>query len=238
MTNNGCEIFKDDYNHLRQNECIYVCPSSRDFDYFSLLDMYTRSCKLGSGGFGNVYKLKHKLNKEIVAAKFVRVSEYLHKADTIQQILKEAQYLMTLDHENILKLQTAFLINQEIAIITEYIPGGELGKYLEKQEDPMTELQACAVMHELVKAIVYVHYKKILHRDLKLENILLQDSKNPCSVKIIDFGLASLCSNDEYGMSGTLLYSPPELLSGKSKKSSNKTDIWSLGIILYILLTK
>ncbi|CAI2364762.1 unnamed protein product [Moneuplotes crassus] len=234
---NGCEIFNDDFNLLRNKECIYVCPASKDFDYLALLEMYTKICKLGSGGFGNVYKLKHKLNNEIVACKLVRVSEHLHKADRIQQILKEAQYLMTLDHENILKLETAFLVNQEIAIITEYIPGGELGDFIEKQPAPLTEMQACAIMVELVSAIVYVHYKKILHRDLKLENILLKDEKT-CSVKIIDFGLASLGSNNSVGQSGTLLYSPPELLNGESKKSSSKTDVWSLGVILYIMITK
>ncbi len=173
-----------------------------------------------------------------MAAKFVRVSEYLHKADTVQEILKEAQYLMTLDHKNILRFESAFLINQEIAILTEYIPGGELGKFMEKQTVPLNEKQSCAIMTELVSAIVYIHHKKILHRDLKLENVLLQDEANPCLIKIIDFGLSSLCSDDNFGQSGTLLYSPPELLNGESKKSNNKTDVWSLGVILYIMLTK
>ena len=72
----------------------------------------------------------------------MRVSGYLHKADTVQQILKEAQYLMQLDHKNILKFESAFLIKQEIIILTEFVPGGELGEFLSEQPGPLNEDQA------------------------------------------------------------------------------------------------
>ena len=235
---NGWEILEEDCVHLWQDDCIYVCPTSREFNYLALLEMYTRSWKLGSGGFGQVFKLRHKLNKQIVAAKFVWVSEYFHRADSISQIMREAQYLMTLDHKNILKFESAFLIKKEIVIFTEFFAGGELGKFLDKQPKPLSEEHSCEIMTEIVSAIVYVHNKQILHRDLKLENIMLQDEKNPKSIKIIDFGLSSLHSSDEYGHSGTILYSPPELFNGECLKSSNKTDIWALGVILYIMITK
>lgn len=150
---------EEDYVHLCQDDWVYVCPISREFDYWALLEMYTKSWKLGSGGFGNVYKLKHRLNKRVVAAKFVRVSGYLHKADTVQQILKEAQYLMQLDHKNILKFESAFLIKQEIIILTEFVPGGELGEFLSEQPGPLNEDQAWAIMTELVSAIHYCHSK-------------------------------------------------------------------------------
>lgn len=88
---------------------MYICPK-RDFNYKSLLDMFVKVKKLGHGGFGSVYLLRNKLNKKEIAAKFVDVSEYLNKADNIQHALKEARYLITLDHKNIINLESVFLL--------------------------------------------------------------------------------------------------------------------------------
>ena len=89
-----------------------------------------RSNKLGEGGFGSVYLLKNKLNKREIAAKFVDVTEFLWKADNIQHALKEARYLTNLDHCNIIKLESVFLLKKEIVLFTEYASGGELKQYL------------------------------------------------------------------------------------------------------------
>ena len=98
---NGCQIFIEDFSHLQNDDCIYVYPKRKDFNYKMLLDMYTRVSpkqfyikqveKLGEGGFGKVYLLKHKLNNHHLAAKFVNVSEFLNKANNIQKALKEAR---------------------------------------------------------------------------------------------------------------------------------------------------
>lgn len=74
---NGCKIdYDEDFRHLKNNDCIYVCPTRREFNYQSLLSMYFKKAKLGEGGYGSVFLLKHKLNSEKIAAKFVDISEY------------------------------------------------------------------------------------------------------------------------------------------------------------------
>ena len=107
---NGWEFFETDFRHLSQGDWLYIWSKSKDFSYKSLLDMFYKVKKLGQGGFGSVYLLKNKLNKREIAAKFVDVSEFLNKADNIQLALKEARYLITLDHKNIINLESVFLI--------------------------------------------------------------------------------------------------------------------------------
>lgn len=88
--------------------------------------MYIKERKLGEGGYGSVYLLRNRLSGEHLAAKFVDVSEFLNKADNVQLALKEARYLVTLDHDNIINLESVFLLRREIIIFTEYVAGGEL----------------------------------------------------------------------------------------------------------------
>jgi len=107
---NGSKIYTEDFHLLTNNSLIYICPRKRDFSYQSMLDSYIKVKKLGQGGYGSVYLLKHKLNGEYTAAKFVDVTQFLSKADNIQKALKEAQYLLTMDHENIINLETVFLL--------------------------------------------------------------------------------------------------------------------------------
>lgn len=83
--------------------------------------MYSKKEKLGEGGYGSVYLLKHRLNHEQVAAKFVDISEYMKKADDIQKALKEAQYMLTLDHKNIVKLESVFILKNQIIIFMEFV---------------------------------------------------------------------------------------------------------------------
>lgn len=203
--------------------------------------MYSKVKKLGQGGYGSVYLLKHKVNGDLTAAKFVDVTSFLNKADNIQKALKEAQYLLTIDHENIINLETVFLLKKEIIIFTEYVAGGELKDYILNRQIPCTESEVKKIAKSLIAAIGYIHQNNIVHRDLKLENILLNERGNPYSVKIIDFGISGLLSKvggGEIIQAGTLIYSPPEIVAKKRLESNPKIDVWSLGVILYILLTK
>ena len=96
------------------------------------------------------------------------------------------------------------------------------------------------ILSILVSAIGYIHSNNIVHRDLKLENILLVNKDNPYDLKIIDFGISGILSNvgGEIIHAGTMMYSPPEVVSKTDLTSNPKIDSWSLGIILFVLLTK
>lgn len=104
--------------------------------------MYTRVKMIGKGGYGDVALLKHRLTGQLIASKTVDVSEFLSKANAIQNGLKEAKYLITLDHENIINLESVFLLKRNIIIFMEYIEGGEMKHYMMNKKKPMTETEA------------------------------------------------------------------------------------------------
>lgn len=125
-------------------------------------------------------------------------------------------------------------------MFTEYVRGGELKTYLANKRNPFTEEEAKKMLRILVEAIEYIHSHNIVHKDIKLENILLNDSKNPFDIKIIDFGISGLLSDigGDNIHAGTMAYSPPEIISKANLTSSPKIDVWGLGVVLYLLLTK
>lgn len=104
--------------------------------------MYNKEKILGKGGYGEVLLLKHKLTGQKIAAKVVDVSEFLSKANNISKGLKEAKYLITLDHANIINLESVFLLKKNIIIFMEYIEGGELKHYMINRKTPMSEIEA------------------------------------------------------------------------------------------------
>jgi len=164
-------------------------------------------------------------------------------------VVKEAQFLLTLDHENIVNIDTVFWIKKKIIVFTEYIGGGELKDYILSQKVPCSEVQTRKIARSIMSAVFYIHSNKVVHRDLKLENILMVEKGNPYSLKIIDFGISGVLNKvgkEDVINAGTMMYSPPEIISKTNLQSSPKIDVWSLGIqyfsyigvIIYILLTK
>jgi serine/threonine protein kinase len=249
FSKNGTEMNAEDFYHIDHNDIIYVknkCKtrnnildsSDSKFSYKAMLGLYQNIGKLGEGGFGSVYLYEHKISGEKVAAKFMNVTEYLKKANEIEKALKESTSLISLDHPQIIKFETAFLIDWEIVLFTEYMPGGELGKYVKSHD--ISEKSAKQIFKLILEPVQYCHNHGIIHRDLKLENILLEDPNNPKSLKIIDFGIAGIWSiyGGEISTAGTLYYTPPEVINGSDWQSDPKIDIWSLGVILFIILTK
>jgi len=203
-----------------------------------MLSLYRNIRKLGEGGYGCVYLYQNKINDSQVAAKFMDVAEYLRKANEIEKALKESNSLIALDHPQIIKFETAFLLDSEIIMFTEYMPGGELGQYVKNND--ISEKVAKQIFKLILEPVQYCHTHGIIHRDLKLENILLQDEKDPQTLKIIDFGIAGIWSiyGGEISTAGTLYYTPPEVVSETDLQSDPKIDIWALGVILFIILTK
>ena len=150
-------------------------------------------------------------------------------------MINEINIMRRLDQENIIKFYEAHENESYIHLIVEVLKGGELfdrvadnGAFIEKD--------TCLLMKRLLKALSYLHSKGIMHRDLKLENLILKDNDNNYDVKLADFGLATLTSQSDqlFKRCGTPGYVAPEILN--DKKYDQKVDIFSAGVILYILL--
>ena len=186
---------------------------------------------VGKGAFGEVKKVLHKLTKDIRAMKIIKKDKC--DKNYLNNLYSEINILKQMDHPNIVKLYEIFSDSKHLYLITEYLEGGELFDLILKQRH-FTEHTAAKIMKQVLSAVHYCHQRKIVHRDLKPENLLLV-RPDDFEIKVIDFGLArefqpkqNMCSR-----MGTPFYIAPEVLK---KKYTEKCDVWSCGVILYILL--
>jgi calcium-dependent protein kinase len=183
---------------------------------------------LGHGSYGQVKKVKHKKLNEIRAMKIT------NKKSTSSKY--EIEILRKISHPNITNIFEIFADSKKYYVIMEFLEGGELFDAI-TSIGSFTEESACQVMKQLLSAIFYLHSNNIVHRDLKPENImLLQKPENGnYHIKIIDFGTAKIFKPGKKmnKFIGTSYYIAPEVLK---ERYDEKCDIWSCGIILYILL--
>ena len=147
----------------------------------------------------------------------------------------EVAILERVDHPNIVRMRQVFDCTKTFYMVMELMTGGELfDRIVEKEK--YSEEEARRVMQKLAEALVYCHSQGIVHRDLKPENLLYESEDEDANIKIADFGLAKLVSEADMMATacGTPGYVAPEILSGTPY--DEKCDMWSLGVILYILL--
>ena len=194
--------------------------------------------KIGEGMFGKVKLGIHLFTKEKVAIKIFDKGKIKNEKEQ-EYIEREISILKKLNHYNIIKLYNIIHSENFIFLIQEYVPNGELLHFLENSENlNLSEKDICKIYQQIISGIEYLHEVGIAHRDLKLENILL-NFKN--DIKIIDFGLSNKYNkdNDELLQSscGSPCYAAPEMIRG-TKYHGLDTDIWSSGIILYLMLCK
>jgi calcium-dependent protein kinase len=211
-------------------------------------DAITKSYKiierLGAGTFGKVYKVLHYPSGTHRAMKVVKKNSVNYQDDD-KNFLKEIELLAKLDHPNILKIYEYYIDDSNYYVISELIQGGELYEQIVKMKT-YSEKMAAVIMEQLLSAVCYLHSNNIVHRDLKPENVMLEmkvdDPKNKNKtytkesemfIKLIDFGAANYLKGELNLKIGTPYYIAPEVLK---KKYNNKCDIWSCGVILYILL--
>jgi len=201
------------------------------FQRFILLE------KIGFGGFATVHKGFDQLNNSLVAIKEVDRTQYLPADSSLE---REVYILSEVDHSNILKLICTYVTPLKVFIVTELAAGGELLERIVEQ-GKFSEKDARSVIRQVLKGVEYLHMRKVVHRDLKLENILLSDQTPQAIVKIADFGLARFfADNSELRtVCGSPLYVAPEILDiGMSSETyTPAVDMWSVGVILFILLS-
>ena len=185
---------------------------------------------VGSGAFATVKKVIHKLTGQIRALKIIKKSEEGDK----KKLILEVDILSKLVHPNIMQIFEYYEDKTFFYIITEYCAGGELFKSI-IEKGSFTEIDASYIMKQLLSAVSYIHSNNIVHRDLKPENILLDTDEGKNIIKIIDWGTARYYDKNKKmnRISGTPYYIAPEVLK---ENYDEKCDIWSCGVILYILL--
>ena len=197
---------------------------------------YKKAKVLGQGSFGIVYLVKHKQLNTYFAMKIIKK---LNRKENEEMLMNEINILRKIDHPNIVKINDFYTTCSEYIIVTEYCSEGELF-YEIKNCAPFNEALAGWYMKQILSAVSYCHKLKIIHRDLKPENILIsKKTKNGFNIiKIIDFGTAIFFNknNDDKSLTGSIYYISPEVLS-KKRNYTEKCDVWSCGIIMYILLT-
>jgi len=203
---------------------------------------YVKVQALGIGAYGKVFKVKNIHTSQFRALKVI--DKNIESKLTLNQISDELKLLKNLDHPNIIQVYESFEDDLHFFIVSELCGEGDLLTKLNKVQH-FTECQAKYIIKQILSALAYIHNKNIVHCDIKLENIMveetIQDVENKqinFEVKLIDFGCARfLIANQSKKMTeivGTSLYLAPEVISGDHDE---KCDIWSVGIILYTLLT-
>lgn len=204
--------------------------SSKDKEIKAVYDFKE---KLGTGSFATVKRLVRKEDKEVFAVKIIRKDKL--NEEELSVIHDEVDIMQRIKHDHCVQLYEIFENKKKLYIVMEILTGGELfdsivakGNYSEKD--------AATVVYTVSTALNYLHSEGIVHRDLKPENLIYSSDADDAVLKITDFGLAKYSAQSTLLTTacGTPNYVAPEVLEGKDY--SQEVDLWSLGVILYILL--
>lgn len=197
---------------------------------------YKNLKKLGEGSYGTVHLVNHNYSGQLRAMKIITKKNTENTQIMDNEIMNEIEILKKMDHPNIVKIFEFYNSTKNYYLITEFCKEGELFDKIVK-EGPFDEDFSSYIMYQIFSAVHYCHSMNVLHRDLKPENILIErKEKNGLKIKIIDFGTAKIFENNkvERKIIGSSYYIAPEVLS---KSYNEKCDLWSCGVILYILLS-
>ena len=190
--------------------------------------------KLGEGTFGTVRLGTNRQTGEKVAIKILEKSK-MTKFDDKARLEREIKILKKIHHPNIVKLFCVIETDRQIFLIMEYIKGNEMFQYILVKKK-LEEEEACNFFLQIINCIDYLNKIKVVHRDLKAENIIIEQKTK--EIKLLDFGLSNTYSNSHLLSTacGSPVYAAPEMLEGKQYKGST-VDIWSAGIVLYYMLS-
>ena len=214
---------------------------------------YIRGKLLGKGAFGEVYESKNPIFNNKVAMKIIKknkeeVDDFNNDINKNEDdlIKSEINILKKLSHPNIVRIYEFYESDNCFYLINEFCKMGQLDDYL--KNNILTEDQLCVIFYQVFSGLIYLHENNIIHGDLKPENIMIssiekniETNEDYVWIKIIDFGTAkifkkSIVKGDN--IVGTLYYIAPEVFASNIEKYDEKSDIWSIGVILYKTITK
>ncbi|SBS83620.1 calcium-dependent protein kinase 7, putative (CDPK7) [Plasmodium ovale curtisi] len=200
----------------------------------TLCNLYELHEQLGQGKFSSVYRgINKQTNSEFAIKVIDKRSVSIYEKELLRS---EISILRLLRHPNVIFLKEIINTKETLYISMELVRGGELYDFL-LTETRLSEIHANKIVTQLIKTVAYLHRCGIIHRDIKPENILLTDKSKDAQIKLTDFGLSTLCAPNELLKEpcGTLAYVAPEVITLQGY--NHKVDAWSIGIILYLLLS-
>ena len=218
---------------LRSKSMANHQPSEIDILSIKQIGDYILGEEIGSGAFGKVLLGKHILTEEKVAIKVLDKMILNQTPEDYELVKKEISILKLVKHKYIVQLYEILQTAQHIFIIMEYCEGKEILDYI-LTKNRLTEQESLKYFQQLINCLFYLHSQNIAHRDIKIDNMLL-DSNN--DLKLIDFGLSTKYTDDDLldQPCGTVVYAAPEVLEGKEYHGM-LADVWSSGIVLFGML--
>lgn len=188
---------------------------------------------MGKGAFGKVNLAIHRLSAKFVALKSIN-KQFMTEEASKRKVMQEFNILSRTRHENIVRLYESFETPQHIVFVMEVCGGGDLLTYVRRRRKLKEEV-ACHLFRQVILGLQYCHSKNVLHRDIKLDNILLTSQG---TVKICDFGVSKLILKPRelmFEQCGTPAYIAPEVFENKGY-IGYQSDVWSAGVVLYTML--
>lgn len=199
---------------------------------------------IGKGSFARVYLIENKKTKRTFAVKAFSKEYLLSQPKGRESLMNEIEVMQKLRHPYIMSLEEVHESKNSVYLVVELLEGGELLHYISSKEN-LTTFDFYQVMKCILEALAYMADKRIMHRDLKPDNMILKERNrlNQCTLKIVDFGLSTFCDIPEYLFKrcGTPGYVAPEVINAPSNVNihySPKCDVFSVGVIFYIMLTQ
>ena len=188
---------------------------------------------LGHGGIGEVFKVRHVISQRTEALKLLRTDR--EGADLSERFLREIRVLASLSHPHIAQLHTAFQVNDQVAMVMEFIEGQDLQMKM-RSSWPRRPVEGIDYVRQVLAALEYAHARSVIHRDIKPSNIVITPDGD---AKLLDFGLAfnttDASSTRPGHVLGTLHYMSPEQVRGE--RVDARADLYSTGAMLYEILT-
>ena len=212
----------------------YIKEQNIEIPKLKEIGNYKLGQEIGSGAFGKVILGKHIPTEEKVAIKILDKYILNQTPDDYQLVKQELSILKIVKHKNIVQLYEILETPRHIFIVMEYCEGGDIMNYILTRER-LSENESLKFFHQLINALYYLHSQNIAHRDIKIDNLLLDSNYD---LKLIDFGLSTKYSDDELlnQPCGTIVYAAPEVLNYKDYHGM-LADVWSCGIVLYGMLS-
>ena len=232
----GMEIDDADVENLINDELLYISFDNSKFNILNYVNQYEIIKPIKSGGYGEVLLGKNVLSNKLISIKRINIKGF--STNDLYNFSRETLYLSNLKHKNIIKMYCSYQYKDYLYNVMDYAEGGELTQLINSDiEIPENKIKD--IFKQIIEGVKFIHSKNVIHRDLKPNNILFLD-KEKTHVVIIDFGISGISNglNKEIIQAGTFKFTPPEILSKNNFQSSNKIDIWSLGVILYLMYFK